>query len=206
MGRRRTFTTVITCAAFAVAALGAMPAAAQFSESYNFLKAVREADGDKVTKALQDSGPTMVNTREFTTGEGALLIVIKRRDLNWLRFLLSKGANPNIRDNAGITPLIAATQIGFSEGVSALIDSKAQINLANGGGETPLIIATQQRNLPLVRLMLASGADPKQADRIAGKSALDYATEDPRSGAVLKVLKEAPAAPAAKPKISGPGL
>ena len=53
----------------------------------------------------------------------------------------------------------------------------------------------------MVRLLLARRADPKRTDNVAGMSALDYAKQDPRAGAVLKLL-EAKVAPA-KP-VSGP--
>ena len=207
---RRSIIRFFAPATLVLATIGAImvatPAAAQFSESYNFLKAVREADGDKVTKALQGSGSTLINTRDFSTGEAGLHIVTKRRDMTWLGFLLGRGANPNIRDNAGDTPLTQATQIGFSEGVETLLKYGAQINLGNNRGETALIIATQQRNIALVRILLAGGADPRQADRIAGKSAHDYAAEDARATAVLKILDDAPAVAKPKPKMSGPGL
>lgn len=203
---RRSIVRLIAPMAIGLAALGATPALAQFSESYNFLKAVRDADGDKVTKALQGSGSTLINTRDFNTGEAGLHIVVKRRDMTWLGFLLSRGANPNVKDNAGNTPMLQAALIGFQEGVEALAKYNAQVNLGNSRGETPLIIATQQRNIPMVRFLLANGGDPRQADRIAGKSAHDYAAEDSRSAAVLKILDEAPATAKPKPKMSGPGL
>lgn len=183
----------------------AMPAAAQFSESYKFLKGVRDADGTEVTKALQTPGSTLINTRDYTTGEAALHIVVKRRDMTWLSFLLAKGANPDVRDNAGNTPLIIASQLGFPEGAELLLKQGASVNLGNNSGETPLIVATQQRNVPMVRLLVTNGADPKRADRIAGKSAHDYAAEDVRAAAVLKILDDAPAVKA-KPKMQGPGL
>ena len=187
-------------------ALAAAPAAAQFSESYNFLKAVRDADGDKATKALQGTGVTIVNTRDYSTGESALAITIKRRDMTWTSFLLGKGANPNIRDNQGNAPLHSAAMLGFTEGAELLIKQGAQVNLANNSGETPLIIAVQQRDLATVRLLLNNGANPKLQDRIAGKSARDYAADDPRGAAVLKLIDQAPPPAPAKPKMSGPGL
>ena len=193
------------CAA-ALLTLAASPAAAQFSDSYNFLNAVRQSDGEKATKALEGNGATLVNTRDYTTGETALIVTIKRRDLNWTNFLLSRGANPNQKDGKGNAPIHFAALLGFSEGADLLLSRGAQVNLPNNSGETPLIIAVQQRNLPLVRLLLASGADPKQTDRIAGKSARDYASEDTRGAAVLKVLDENKAKVVPKPKLSGPGL
>lgn len=184
----------------------AAPAAAQFSDSYNFLNAVRQSDGEKATKALEGTGATIVNTRDYSTGETALIITVKRRDLTWTNFLLSRSANPNIKDSKGNTALHFAALLGFPEGAELLLTRGAQVNLGNSSGETPLIIAVQQRNLPMIRLLLAAGADPKIADRIAGKSARDYAAEDSRGAAVLKVLDENKATVAPVKKMSGPGL
>jgi ankyrin repeat protein len=180
------------------------PAAAQFSASYKFLKAVRDANGDDATKALEGSGSTLVNTRDQTTGDTALHITIGRRDLTWTSFMLGKDANPNVRNNSGDTPLIVAARIGFIEGATLLLSRGASINLPSTSGETALIIAVQQRDLPMVRFLLSKGADPKQADRIAGKSARDYAAEDARASVILKLLDDTPAV--AKPKMSGPKL
>ncbi|WP_176488965.1 ankyrin repeat domain-containing protein [Rhizorhabdus dicambivorans] len=187
-------------------ALAATPAAAQFSDSYNFLNAVRQSDGDKATKALQGNGATLINTRDYTTGETALIITIKRRDLTWSNFMLSRGANPNVKDGKGNTALHFTALLGFPEGAELLLSRGAQVNLGNSSGETPLIIAVQQRNVPLVRILLANGADAKIADRIAGKSARDYAAEDPRGAAVLKLIDENKTVAKPKPKMSGPGL
>lgn len=209
MGRRHHVTNIFAWSRPAVIAFAAVvataPAAAQFSESYKFLKAVRDADGTEATKSLQSPGSTLINTRDYSTGEGALHIVVKRRDMTWLPFLLGKGANPDIRDNDGNSPLIIATQLSFPEGVQLLLSVNASVNQPNNRGETPLIIATQKRDTAMVKVLIAGGADPRKADRIAGKSAHDYAAEDPRGAAVLKILDEAPAAKP-KPKISGPVL
>ena len=52
----------------------AAPATAQFSDSYNFLKAVREANGDEAMKYLNKPGAPVLNTRDPSTGETALHI------------------------------------------------------------------------------------------------------------------------------------
>ena len=94
----------------------ALPAHAQFSESYKFLEAVRKKDGAKVTEALNDPATQIVNTRDTVTGESGMHIVTARRDLTWMQFLAGHGANVNVRDAKGTTPLVLAANLGFLEG------------------------------------------------------------------------------------------
>jgi ankyrin repeat protein len=152
----------------------AAPAVAQFSESYKFLEAVRKKDGEKVTEALADPAQTVVNTRDVTSGETALHIVTNRRDLTWMQFLIAKGANVNVRDAKGMTPLVSAVNANFPEGVELLVDKGARLNESNNAGETPLITAVHNRNIAVIRLLLKAGADPDRADN-SGRSAKDYA-------------------------------
>lgn len=188
-------------AAIMIAAAPAAQAQA-FSDSYTFIKAVRDADGDKVTAMLNRAGTTVVNSRDSGSGDGALHIVVKRRDATWLAFLLTRGANPELRDDQGNTPLIVAAQIGFGEGAALLLSGRAGVNTANSRGETPLIVAVQMRNVALVRQLLAAGANLKQTDNVAGLSARDYAQRDARAAAILKLIDAAP--PAKSAKMVGP--
>ena len=150
------------------------PAAAQlYSPGYEFLEAVDERDGDVVTEMLNEPGTTIINTRDITTGDTGLHIVTARRDVLWVRFLLQRGADPNIRNNKGIAPLQLATSLGFVEGVEELLKKGAQVNVTDRTGETPLISAVHQRNIPLIRRLLEEGADPDQNDN-SGRSARDY--------------------------------
>lgn len=162
----------------APALVGAMlvsqPAHAQYSEGYQFLKAVRDKDGTKVVDLLKRPGSTLVDARDITTGESGLHIVIERRDLTWLSFLLGKGANPNIRDNKGTTPLVLASQIGFVEGAQALIAKGAKVDVPDETGETPLMSAVHKHDVPMMRVLLLAGADPDRPDS-SGRSARDYA-------------------------------
>lgn len=179
------------------------PALAQFSDSYVFLKGVRDRDGDKVMEVLNKPGAPAINTRDPFTGEAALHIVVKRHDMQWLAFLLGKDANPNIKDRDGNTPLMLAAHLGDVESVRLLIQVGATVNAVNNGGETALILATQRRDPATVRLLTSSGADPRQRDTIAGKSAYDYAREDSRGTAIVKILDDAK--PVAKPaNVAGP--
>jgi uncharacterized protein len=185
----------------ALAAL-ATPALAQFSDSYNFLKAVRDADGAKVTQIISKPGSVIIDTRDQATGDSALHIVTRRRDAAWINFLLGHGAKPDIRDKRGDTPLMIAVQLRFIEGATALLVRKASVDMANSSGETPLIRAVQNRDLTLVRALLGAGANPAKADTIAGMSARDYATRDTRTPALLKAIDEAkPVKPKAGPSL-----
>lgn len=182
----------------------AAPALGQISGSpgYQFLQAVRDAKGNEVIATLAKPGATIINTRDANSGEGALHIVVRRGDMTYLRYLLQMGADPNLRDAKGTTPLLLAVTEGKGDMIPVLIDAKANPNLGNSSGETPLIRAVQRRDVAMVRALLAGGADPDQRDYIAGQSARDYATRDPRNTVVARILEDTPAK--AKRNVAGP--
>lgn len=181
-----------------LALLLAAPAAAQFqSEGYQFLEAVKERDGDKATDMLNKPGTTIVNTRDITSGDTGLHIVVARRDVLWIRFLTQRGADPNIRNKKGVTPIQLATAMGFIDGVEALIKAGADVNVADQTGETPLIAAVHQRNPELVRVLLAKGADPEHNDN-SGRSARQYMELMSGNALLKQVFAEADAKRAGK--------
>ena len=190
--------------AAALLALLAVPAFAQmgYSESYNFLKAVRERDAPTISAMASNPSSNAINARDRATGEGGLHLLVRARDTSLLGFLLARGARPDLQSNDGSTPLILAAQIGWMQGAELLLARRASVDLANNRGETPLILAVQRRDMAMVRLLLSHGANPNLADTLAGYSAFDYARQDRRAAAVLRLLEQAPAArprPAARP-------
>ncbi|WP_240624674.1 ankyrin repeat domain-containing protein [Aurantiacibacter odishensis] len=188
MARAPIRTICLGLAALAATALS-VPAAAQlYSEGYQFLQAVKNREGDEATEMLSQPGTTIVNSRDVSTGETGLHITVERRDVTWTKFLLQEGANPNIADNRGRTPLIAAAQIGFIEGVQALVDAGARMDIGNETGETPLIAAVHARNVELIEVLVSAGADPDRADN-AGRTARDYAAMPGVSGRVLAAIE-----------------
>jgi len=179
----------------AVVAL-ATPAAAQFSDAYKFLKAVKEKDGGSAKKILDVPGNALVNARDVETGDSALHIVVRRSDAAWLGFLLQADANPNLRDRDGSTPLLVAATIDFEDGVRILTAVRAQVDLANRLGETPLLKAVQRRSPTVARLLLEAGANPDATDN-SGNSPRSVASADPRAGPLARLLKDTPARKAA---------
>jgi uncharacterized protein len=197
----------VSCAAAAAALLlSAAPASAQrFSDSYEFLNAVRKADGSKVNKFLQDKTLRIINIKDRSTGEGALHIAAKRRDALYLRvFLQQDDVNRNLRDGDGNTALLLAVAGDWADGVDILLKYSVDVNMANNGGETPLIRAVQIHDAGIVEKLLKAGADPDRGDFGSGKSARDYAREDTRYPAIARLLADAPkkgSAAAAGPRL-----
>lgn len=191
IGKRQSIIRIFAAMLMALSLALPNAANAQFSASYNFLKAVKDRDGTEATKFLNQPGTVIVNTRDLSSGETALHIVVARRDATWTAFLLQKGANPNLRDKQGTTPLMLATQLRFVEGARILLAKKADVNETNNQGETALIRAVQLRDSEMVRLLLKNGADVDLPDTLAGLSARDYATRDRRASSILAEIEKA---------------
>lgn len=178
--------------AVAVAMIGAAtPAAAQFSESYNFIKAVKDKDGAKAREILDKPGNTVVNTRDGDSGDTALHIATRRSDAAWVGFMLQKGASANARDREGNTPLMLATQVRWGEGVRIFVSVQAQLDLQNRMGETALQKAVQNRDSDTAKMLIDAGANPDISDN-SGSSARMLATNDPRATAIARLFKDVP--------------
>jgi ankyrin repeat protein len=191
-------------AAVALSGAAAAPLAAQaVSDSVAFIKAVREGDGGKASALLSRPGSTVSSARDSGSGENALHIAVRRRDTPWVNFMAQSGVDTAVADRSGDTPLGLAARLGYTEGARVLIARGAKIDGANARGETPLIIAVQNKHLDMVRMLVANGANPDKADSSAGYSARDYARQDRRNAAILRLL-EAKRTPAARPALPAP--
>lgn len=186
-------------------ALAPVPAIAQglgsnASEGEAFLDAIREGDTNKSLELANQAGSRVVSYRGYK-GDTALHIVTRNRQLDWVAFLLKKGADPNIGDANGDTPLIVAAGIGFEEAADFMLLRGAKVDAVNRRGETALAVAVQQRQPRLVELLLKSGADPDKPDRVSGYSPRDYAKRDTRNPQLLKLIETVASA---KKAVSGP--
>ncbi|AEI38048.1 MAG: ankyrin repeat domain-containing protein [Zymomonas mobilis subsp. pomaceae] len=160
------------------------------NEDYSFLRAVRDRDTNKITSSI-DQQQSLINTKDYSSGDTALHIVTRAHDIQWLAYFIYKKAKIDLKNKAGETPLMLAAEIGWTDGAQLLLEGGADPNITDNSGQTPLIMAVQNHNLPMVRVLIDNHADPKITDHIAGRSARDYAEQDNRSNAILKVLDEA---------------
>lgn len=92
-----------------------------------------------------------------------LLDSVQKGDLNAMKYLLKKGANPNIQDNDGMTPLHYAVLDSKTEMVQILMQKNANPNIQNNEGATPFHYACKlytAENSEILRIFLLNGADP----------------------------------------------
>jgi len=97
-------------------------------------------------------------------------------DAERIKKLLEEGADPNIRDGDGNTPLHFAASKGCAEVAKLLLRHGADPNAQDKNGETPLHVAASEGHVDVVRLLLEHGADPSIRNK-DGKSPLDLAKE-----------------------------
>ena len=158
------------------------------SDGETFLKAIEEGDNSKALPLIEEPGSRVVNYKGYK-GDTALHIATRKRELDWVGYLLRKGADASIPDAKGDTALHIASGIGFEEAVDWMIRLRARVDAANKRGETPLIVAVQQRQPRIVELLLTAGANPDKTDHAAGLSARDYAKRDTRNPQLLKLIE-----------------
>jgi ankyrin repeat protein len=157
---------------------------------------MKEGEASKALELIEKTGSTVVNYRG-DDGNAGLHIAMRNRNGNWVGFLLSRNADPDLGDKNGDTPLIIAVRLSFSEGAARMLMHGAHVDKANRLGETALIVAVQQRQAAIVRMLLEAGANPDITDHASGYSARDYAKRDGRSTEMLKLIETVKAKKAA---------
>ena len=146
-----------------------------YSEWYHVMDEQGETPMSRAMKAGHPDLAGMVSRQmkedapEISAGDSLL-----QRAAYWgldsaVRKLLWAGANPDVRDVRGETPLHKAVRRGHTEVVKALLMSEeVGINVADGYGMTPLHWVAINGRSDLAKLLLSFGADVTARERRMG--------------------------------------
>lgn len=104
----------------------------------------------------------------------ALMIAAAEGHKDVVQYLLSKGANPNLRNRYGRTALMFPVNYRYLAIAKLLIDKGADPNAVDDKGRGMVIVAAEKNYPDVLKLLLAAGAKPdvKSSD---GKTALQIA-------------------------------
>jgi len=143
----------------ALLAAGADPnALTEYGESA--IAAAAESAEPEVIRLLV-AGGAEVNNRSPADGSSPLHKAVPGDGADVrVAALLEAGANPDVQDAKGDTPLHLAAAGGDTAVVSLLASAGAGVNTLNGNGETPLDVARKTGKPAGARRLLALGAGP----------------------------------------------
>ncbi|XP_054715452.1 histone-lysine N-methyltransferase EHMT1-like [Uloborus diversus] len=111
-----------------------------------------------ILKILMNSRDIDVNSQD--DGYWTPIVWASEHDhFHVVRYLLRRGANPNLKDNEGNTGLHWAAFSGSVDICYLYLDYGCDINAVNELGDTPLHIAARQDAFPCVTLFLSRGVD-----------------------------------------------
>ena len=116
-----------------------------------------------------------VNTLRPETRDSLLLIAAERGHTEVVRLLLEHGADPNLVNMCGETPVHAAAKIDSIDVITFLCKHGADVNICDVTGSTALYCTVRRSYFRSIRLLLRSGADPNISESAFQQSPLHEA-------------------------------
>ena len=120
------------------------------------------AAGDEVAvrQIIEASGANLVNAQTPATLDTPLLRATESGHVAIVKYLLSKGAEPDSQSIGRNTPLMQASYMGSVEIVDALLRAGANFNLSDERfGYSPLMFAAWKGHAEVVEKLVTAGAD-----------------------------------------------
>ena len=105
-----------------------------------------------------------------------------------VKMLLSAGANPNVQDNDGDTPLLLAAREGHNNIVKILINENADLDIKNNNGDTALALASYRNHQEIAKLLLETQANPNIQAK-DGSTALSFALKNNNKELITLLIK-----------------
>jgi ankyrin repeat protein len=123
-----------------------------------FINDIRHGECAKIAPGLKAGLPI---DGFDTLDQTPLIAAVSQNQVECVKELVARGANVDLADHAGWTPLIHAAYFGSGNEILALLlDHGAKVNAQNTRGLTALYLASAAGHEPQVQLLLAHGADP----------------------------------------------
>ncbi len=140
----------------------------QFAGISTLMSATANNDVDGV-KFFSKAGALVINQRN-KGGATSLHIACREGNFEIVKTLIDNGANVNIIDNEGWTPLMRASLNGNGEIVEILLKNGAKANLLNSLNESALIHATTSKCIKCIEQIIENGDLIKNMDILVLKS------------------------------------
>jgi ankyrin repeat protein len=137
--------------------------------------AIRAGDSDKpFALAAADAGTNLGGAAKVTSAHALHTAALYNRP-KAAEFLVGRGVPVDMRNEAGLTPLMVAATFGNVEVADALLTLGADITARNPPGHTSLHIAALAGQSGILRLLLDHGADIAIRARHEGETPLHFA-------------------------------
>jgi len=131
---------------------------------------------------------------DFEQGRLALLFAIYQNDKGAVQSLLNAGADPNIRNARSRTPLMLASELGYSDIAALLLVGGADVHTREVERNlwTALHIAADRLQTECVRVLLEHGAEVDARDSMQWTPLIwaTFTASWPESGATVRLLLE----------------
>lgn len=162
--------------------------ASETPEAQALLAAAQNKDEPKVAALLEAGVPANVRGQDTRT---PLMHSCRLQDAATAKTLLAHGADPNLRNGFGYSPLGTASTLGAIPIIELLINNKppADLESRTAEGMTPLLLAAQGGHVEAVKILVKAGADVEARGR-DGRGAVHWFARQGLKDGIEWLIKE----------------
>uniref|UniRef100_A0A667YUV7 Ankyrin repeat and EF-hand domain containing 1a n=1 Tax=Myripristis murdjan TaxID=586833 RepID=A0A667YUV7_9TELE len=133
----------------------------QVRQIYRLLQCVHQGEKVQIEKILNYGAEDLINLTEPQDGTGVLHLAAVANNQDLVSFLLSQGAQPNIQDKRGRTPVMLAAELGHDAMLTLLAKNRANFKILDAEGKGVLFycICPTKRHARCLQVALSCQAD-----------------------------------------------